>query len=319
MIMALTITHAAAEGTLVDGTAKGDGSAEALRANGWRFSRNLYSWYLPHSRDREPKTTIIDRTAAQLRAAGFTVEISIDFTRREAADVEAALIHRRDVRADALDAKAGRRETAAAAENERAARALRRLPEGGEPIKVGHHSEGRHRDAIAKADTAMRRSIDADEEARRARARADIAASGNDARYAPITVANRIEKLRSDLAGYRRRLKGHTRTLAGGYLEVTEPAAGAYAERLQRDHADAASQLEYWQSVREEQIAGGQVIAHSRETIKPGDLIRYFGEWYPVARTNPKSVTIRNAFGHTSTVPYTHIREHRAAPDGANS
>lgn len=317
--MSLIITHVAAEGTLIDGTAKGDGSAETLRSNGWRFSRHLGSWYIPHSRDREPKTAIIERTAAQLRAAGFTVEISIDFTRRDAAAVEADLIERRDARAQALDAKAGRRESAAAAENERAARALRRLPEGGEPIKVGHHSEGRHRSAIAKADAAVRRSIVADEDARRARARADIAANGNDARYAPVTVANRIEKLRSDLAGYRRRLEGHTRTLAGGRLEVTEPATGAYAERLQRDHADATSQLEYWQTVREEQIASGQVVDHSRETIHPGDLIRYFGAWYPVAKTNPKSVTIRNAFGHTSTVPYAHIREHRAAKSEASS
>ncbi|MDZ7881923.1 MAG: hypothetical protein U5N53_02945 [Mycobacterium sp.] len=36
-------------------------------------------------------------------------------------------------------------------------------------MKVGHHSEAGHRRAIAKADAAIRRSIDADAEARRAR------------------------------------------------------------------------------------------------------------------------------------------------------
>ena len=113
-----------------------------------------------------------------------------------------------DAGADALADRATRRHHDATEEAERAARALRRLPEGGEPIKIGHHSEAGHRRAIAKADAAIRRSIDADSEARRAQGRADIAASSNDARYAPITVANRIEKLRADIAGMRRRLDG---------------------------------------------------------------------------------------------------------------
>ncbi|MFT2707525.1 DUF3560 domain-containing protein [Clavibacter zhangzhiyongii] len=54
-------------------------------------------------------------------------------------------------RVDALDAKAKRKAGAEVADDERAAAARRRLPEGGEPIKVGHHPEGRHRNAIAKA------------------------------------------------------------------------------------------------------------------------------------------------------------------------
>jgi hypothetical protein len=32
----LTITHTHAEGTLIDGTSRGDGTAEVLKANGWR-------------------------------------------------------------------------------------------------------------------------------------------------------------------------------------------------------------------------------------------------------------------------------------------
>ncbi|MEB3067345.1 hypothetical protein, partial [Parvimonas micra] len=95
--------HAAAEGTLIEGTSRGDGSAEALKANGWRWSRALGSWYVPHSRDREPKTAIINRTAEQLTAAGFIVEISIDYARRPAATVEADLLDRRSDRAAALE------------------------------------------------------------------------------------------------------------------------------------------------------------------------------------------------------------------------
>ena len=318
--MTLNITHTPAEGTLIDGTAKGDGTADALRSNGWRWSRALGSWYVPHSRDREVKHHVIERTAAQLQEAGFTVTVSIDSTRRSTATVESDLMARREGRAEALDAKANRRADTAAAEADRAARSLRRLPEGGEPIHVGHHSEGAHRNAIAKADAAIRRSIDADDDARRARARADIAAGANDARYAPITVANRIEKLRAEHAGIRRRLDGYSRTLPGGYLDITSPATGAYAERLQDELTHVEEQRSYWQAVRDEQIAAGLVADHSRDTIQPGDRIRYVGTWCTVTRTNAKSVSIIDAYGHRGTVPYTHIRDHhRPTGDGASS
>ena len=67
--MSLTITHAPSEGTLIDGTSRGDGTADILRTNGWRWSRTLGSWYLPHSRDRAPKTQTITRTAEQSSCA----------------------------------------------------------------------------------------------------------------------------------------------------------------------------------------------------------------------------------------------------------
>jgi hypothetical protein len=43
----------------------------------------------------------------------------------------------------------------------------------GQPILVGHHSEGRHRAAIKRADNAMRKSVEEDKNAKRLRAKAD--------------------------------------------------------------------------------------------------------------------------------------------------
>lgn len=43
----------------------------------------------------------------------------------------------------------------AAAAWERSEAAVRSLPSGGEPIKVGHHSEGRHRRALERARLKM--------------------------------------------------------------------------------------------------------------------------------------------------------------------
>ena len=47
----LTITHTAAEGTLIEGTSRADGTNHILKACGWRWSRNLGAWYVPASRD----------------------------------------------------------------------------------------------------------------------------------------------------------------------------------------------------------------------------------------------------------------------------
>ncbi|MBM3714628.1 MAG: DUF3560 domain-containing protein [Actinobacteria bacterium] len=107
-----------------------------------------------------------------------------------------------------LSRRANRRAADADAADAAARRALDRLPEGGEPIKVGHHSEGRHRSAIAKADVAMGRSVEADREATRACARADVAAKTTDTRYAPGMVARRIERIATDIRGYTRKIEG---------------------------------------------------------------------------------------------------------------
>ncbi|WP_316312414.1 DUF3560 domain-containing protein, partial [Clavibacter michiganensis] len=85
-----------------------------------------------------------------------------------------------------------------------------RLREGGEPIKVGQHAAGRHRNAIDKAHAALGRSVEAGRDAERARGRADAARITTDARYSPVTVtvtvANRIERLGAALRKLERRL-----------------------------------------------------------------------------------------------------------------
>ncbi|BDI22998.1 DUF3560 domain-containing protein [Herbiconiux sp. L3-i23] len=141
----------------------------------------------------------INRAAQALRAAGFEVTAEVDETLRPAAEVEAAKIERQAARVEALDARANRREADAATADQAARNAVDRLPWGGEPIKVGHHSESRHRNAIAKADAAMGRSVKVDEDATRARARVAAAARTTDNRYAPAMVARRIERLERDI------------------------------------------------------------------------------------------------------------------------
>ena len=78
---------------------------------------------------------------------------------------------RRQRRMESLERQAGRARSEAASQFRRAD--LREEASGipfGQPILVGHHSEGRHRRALARADAAMRRSIEAAEHAQAAEA-----------------------------------------------------------------------------------------------------------------------------------------------------
>lgn len=82
--MTLRIVHTPAEGTVMEGTRRGDGTIAALRAAGlgrWRWPRQVGghgAWYLPGTRDQVPPSELITRSADVLRAAGFEVATEID-------------------------------------------------------------------------------------------------------------------------------------------------------------------------------------------------------------------------------------------------
>lgn len=315
--MDLTLTHTAADGTLLEGTSRGDAASRILRGRGWRFSRAITAWYVPYSRDREPKQHLIDTTVQALQAAGFTVDVTIDTARRPMAEVETDRTDREAARAEHLAHSADRKQQAADEQEAQALAMLRRVPPMGEPIKVGHHSEAGHRASIRRAEAAMRRSIEADMEATRAQARAELAAYATDRRYEPIAVANRIARLNTEISACTKKLDGYSHTFAGGYIETYPPAQGAYAQRLTRTRAAAVDELAYWEAVRTEQIKSGQVTEFTRENVHRRDWILYSGSWCLVTRINPKSVSVRTPYGATGTVPYTHIRQHRPATTGA--
>jgi len=79
--------------------------------------------------------------------------------------------------------------------SERAHSATAGIPMG-QPILVGHHSEGRHRNALKRSDRAMRKAIDEGERAKELRARAAAVGSGGISSDDP----DAIEKLREKVA-----------------------------------------------------------------------------------------------------------------------
>ncbi len=161
----------------------------------------------------------------------------------------------------------------------------------------------------------------AEREAAAARGRADAAAETTDRRYAPVTVARRIEKLTAELRRFERDRDGHTRTLYTNtqtgqkYVETHEAATGDYRERVLAEIEHTADEIAYWQGVRAAQIAAGTATAYSREVITKGDLVRYVGHFHQVLKVNAKSVTIGSIVGGswTDRVPYSEIRGLRDA------
>ena len=104
----ITISHTPADGTLVEGTSKGDGTNVILKAVGFRWFRTLGMWGGPHSRDRQPNTYTIERARRALTEAGFEVAVELDTGFRDTATVEADKAQRQQDRAEALEAKADR-------------------------------------------------------------------------------------------------------------------------------------------------------------------------------------------------------------------
>lgn len=315
--MTIEITHSAAEGTLVQGTTRGDGTNTILKAAGFRWFRTLGVWGIAGSRDRQPNRYKIERAADALRAAGHIVSIDVDDTHRSTAEAEADRTQRQEQRVNALNAKADRKAAAADVAWETERRAVEALPPGGEPIKIGHHSERRHRNAIARAHNATRRAIDAADLAHQASSRAEAAASTTAHRYNPVTVKNRIEKLQAEQRGDQRILDGHRRVVARTatheYVDEFDAATGAYREQVIARMAQRGDQIAYWSGIYADLQASGIAGRHSRDSISKGDLIKYRGHWYPVVRVNSKTVSVRlhELASWTDRIGYHEISGHR--------
>ena len=187
------------------------------------------------------------------------------------------------------------------------------LPEGGEPIKVGHHSERRHRNAIDKAHKSMRRSIDAHNDAEEAARRADAAAATTDARYNPVTVANRIEKIGADIRRYERQIIADVYDPEKGYRPATDEQKAKRAKHYAPKLDELRDQLAYWEQVRADQIATGTATGYSRDTIAKGDAVKIRGHWAKVARVNAKTVSVETPYSWTDRAPYAEIQDHQPA------
>lgn len=273
----LTIIHTRADGTLIDGTARGDGTGPILKANGWRWSRNLSAWYVPASRDRSPSQSRIEATVQQLSGAGHQVTVTLDDTPRPTTDVEADRADRARLRADTLTDRTERLRDRAAVADRRAHRAGQAVPPGGEPIKVGHHSEASHRRALERAHTTLSASVEADRAVAEAERQADVAASTTQARHGAVTVANRLQRLEADRRRALRSRDGHSRTVYRGQggapdaVDTVPAAAGELRDRLEQQISELDDQIAHWSAVRDAQQATSQATSYGPHNVSSGD------------------------------------------------
>ena len=293
----MTIEHTEAEGTLLHGTSRGDGSAEVVKRLGWRWGRSIGMWFVPRSRDAAPKRPLIEQTADQLRTAGFEVEVSIDTTTGDREQAEKRRAERSQARVGRLEDRAAREQAKA---DQRYA-ASRRIADGipfGQPILLGHHSQARAERDARKIRSHMDASLEHQAHADQAAAAAASAAATTGHRHNPVTVANRIERLGADI----RRME---RSLAQSV------AAGHHRQDLEDQLAIDRADLEHWMQVRADQLETGQATNYSRENVAVGDLVKIGGSWHTVARCNAKTVAVETGYSWTNKAPWHKVQDHR--------
>jgi hypothetical protein len=337
--LSIKITHTRREGTLIDGTRRGDGAAEILKARHYpsgytqpaRWSRTLSCWYLPRSRDKATSKAMLEALAERLRQAGFTVTVTIDETdRRTFAEAEAERAERAADRAERYDGYADN----AADRSDAAWRRGRQIADGippGQPILVGHHSEGRARRDLRRMDDAMRTSVREGERAAHWSGRAAAAGGYEAFRKNPGRTLRRIEKLRADLRAVEKWQRGES---AKGYRQdIGNPET---ASELKIRHEELTEEISYWEGVIQQAEAEGFKV-WSKADFRKGDFALSRGRWFEVLRVNAQSVTIphiHNGIGRkvvrasdshldwTWRLPYNEISgrrsaEEMAAPDEA--
>ncbi|OKK02366.1 hypothetical protein AMK26_22100 [Streptomyces sp. CB03234] len=288
--MTIEITHTRREGTLIEGTSRGDGSAEILRLREYgrtqrqpfRWSRNLDCWYLPHSRDHATYTPSLELLAQRLRDAGFEVTLTIDNAdRRSFSDAE----KEREEKAEGRAERFGGYAASAARNSEAAWKSSHEISERfafGQPILVGHHSEGRARRDHARLDNAMRKSISERDRADHWTGRAQAAANYERFKKDPGRTLRRLDKLRADLRAVEKWQRGES---AKGYSRNPNDP------ELTIRHEELTEEIEHWEQIIKDAEAEGFKV-WSKADFTRGDFVLYRGTWYEVLRVNPKSVTI---------------------------
>ncbi|MER6828832.1 DUF3560 domain-containing protein [Streptosporangium sp. NPDC000563] len=306
----IRIVHSRAEGTLIEGSRKGDGVWEIVRTRGFRSSRTV-GLYVPHSRDKAVKTWIINNAAGALRAAGFTVEVSIDDETpgRSFAEAETDRNTWSEDRADRYGERANRNTASGNARWERTRERMRHRPPG-QPTLVGHHSERADRNLLDWAHRQEGKAIEEVNTGKYWAGRAAAAEHYRQHREDPGRTRRRIDKLEADRRRLVRQSQEKPTKLVG---EGQEPPDGAVvlqtyddgsrwcqmpisAKTKARYEADIAAlddELGYWREILAKAAERG-VKLWSRDDFKEKDVfvITRWGTAVEVMRANPKSVTI---------------------------
>jgi hypothetical protein len=287
----LTISHSPRQGTLVEGTVKGDGAHSILNRRQWgpnlaqrfKFSRYIDAWYLPQSRDNRSARYrhTIDRLATELRAAGHTVTVEInDQDRRSVAEREADAAERAEGRVERFGTYAGNAAGRSEALFEEADRMREAIPLG-QPMMPDHYSYNRDRNFRDRMHRKDEKGIAESKKARYWNNREQAARHYADHRFDPYVALGRIERLTRERRTLELALEG--RGSIGG--DHTDPDTSA---EWQARAKELTEQIDYWR----EQVDQSGVKVWSASDFRAGDFAEIRGQWYEVLRANAKTVSV---------------------------
>lgn len=327
----MKITHSPAEGTLFEGDPRPH--HPILKTNGFRWSRNQGFWYVARSRDTAPRMDRINAVVAGFAALGITIDVELEQETRSIAEREADRAERAEARAEHLSEQAERLEAKSDELDGRRKEISDMIPFG-QPVLVGHHSEGRHRRDIGRIDSLMGKSVEAHREATEASRRADAAIATQEHRESGPATLRRIERLEVEQRDIERRLM----PCKGGGVKVKEHIAdgteiscvvcrsmvttadhkvpthgnadGEYGERLRNRWSEIISEVAYWKA-HVESLKDEGFHEYGPDDFKVGDRVNDA----TVVRVNKKSLTVQHDVfptGMTNTLAYNKVKNHES-------
>lgn len=287
----------------------------ALRTVGAHWSPGHEGWII--SAEAEPSVRAITDPA------GLTVTIleegddalaPASYAERRAAKAErhGRRAERLEQRADARERKRGLEERALAANPMYSDYSFYT-----EPIKAGHHSEGRHRRAKAAVSAKMDKVVTLWREEAELRGRASAAADAAkpDAERGAGFMQRRIDELAADLRKVERVLAGTDRDqvvsaiMDGREVQAPDPES-SWGQKLVAHRNFLAEGLAYWQAL----LDGIGGVRYSKATVRKGDIVvKRSGVRGVVERVNEKTVSVLyqdiGLEGWRSKMPYAEIVE----------
>ena len=293
------------ESVTLRGTTKGDPvEAKARQGTAWRWSPRLGAFVLPRNLQAHTRTRNLNAVVARLRLDGREVVVTDTGTVLSVAERREAQAERLEARADRLEHRAEKRQ----AESDAADAKFRQIADVipmGQPVLIDHYSAKRHLKDIERMGRATRTSIDAGREAEEAARHAENIRAHLEKGDSVGTIRRRIDKAEAELRSLDRRLHGTGKELYG----ESEPATGAYAERLTDEIARLTEQV----ALDKELLAASGKKVWTRDDFVKGDEVACYSGWQPVLRVNAKSLTVPWWGGgtHTDTIPYDSVQGRR--------
>lgn len=155
----------------------------------------------------------------------------------------------------------------------------------GQPILVGHYSEGRDRRFRERISRTFERAFEAGDTATYYERRAATArATADGAQYSdPRYLGNRIKETKAEIAVLENRLQGKFY-----HCSEPKPIEPEYAERLTGLLDEQHEKLEFYEHCLA--TCGREVF--SKETLKGKQAVKIRGRWEPIVKLNPTTVAV---------------------------